>query len=102
MILTALLVALQASAQDKSRITVKNSETANGVVLVTITESGKTLELQCNENHSFCAVPKPGHYQMVRLPKNRGMYDCKNVDLFVEAADVSSDEKIGAYCLIEQ
>jgi hypothetical protein len=35
----------------------------------------------------------------VRLPKNRGMYDCQNVDWFQVAADPNKDEKLAEYCL---
>jgi hypothetical protein len=42
---------------------------------------------------------KPGEYQMVRLPKNHGMYDCQNVDLYLQTADTETDDKLGEYCL---
>ncbi len=87
-------------AQDKSQITVKSVDKNNGVVLVTVAENGKTLELQCNEGASFCTAVKPGEYQMVRLPKNRGLYDCQNVDLFKPGADTTTDERLGQYCLL--
>jgi hypothetical protein len=38
---------------------------------------------------------------MVRLPKNRGMYDCQNVDLYPRTADPENEEKLGEYCLNE-
>ena len=49
-----------------------------------------------------CKVLEPGTYVMVRLPKNWGMYDCANVDLYASAADPASGEKLGEYCLIEK
>jgi hypothetical protein len=101
-ILFMLLVAIQLWAQDKSRVTVKSTEVINRVVLVSISENGRTLELQCNQDQAFCTAPKPGTYQMVRLPKNRGMYDCNNADLFAETADPANDQKIGEYCLNEK
>ncbi len=94
------LVAVQVIAQDKSQITVKSVDKNNGVVLITVSENGKTLELQCNEGASFCTAVKPGEYQMVRLPKNRGLYDCQNVDLFKSGADTTNDDRIGQYCLL--
>lgn len=94
-----LLVAITLWAADKSPVTVKNSQVVSGVVLVTVNENGKTLDLQCNDGHAFCTAVKPGEYQMVRLPKNRGMYDCQNVDLYPRTADTESDEKLGEYCL---
>jgi hypothetical protein len=36
---------------------------------------------------------------MVTLPKNWGMYDCQNVDLYPTSADPATDQKIGEYCL---
>ncbi len=95
-----LLAGMQLLAEDKSQVTVKGVDKNNGVVLITISENGKTLELQCNESASFCTAVKPGEYQMVRLPKNRGLYDCQNVDLFKPDADPSSDERLGQYCLL--
>jgi hypothetical protein len=95
-------------AQDKSTITVKNSQVSNGVVIITATlqpaaEKAKgTLELHCNKDASSCKAPAAGAYVMVRLPKNWGMYDCTNVDLYPDGADPASAEKIGEYCLIEK
>lgn len=101
-ILFTLLVVIQLWAQDKSRVTVKSTEVINRVVLVTISEKGRSLELQCNQDQAFCTAPKLGTYQMVRLPKNRGMYDCNNADLFAETADSANAEKIGEYCWNEK
>jgi hypothetical protein len=100
-VILALLAGMQLLAEDKSQVTVKAVDKNNGVVLITVSENGKTLELQCNEGASFCTVVKPGEYQMVRLPKNRGLYDCKNVDLFTPNADPTSDERLGQYCLLD-
>jgi len=39
---------------------------------------------------------------MVELPKNNGLYDCKNVEIYRGDQDKpESAEKIGAYCLME-
>jgi len=94
------LIAVPLFAEEKSQVTVKSVEKNNGVVLVTVNENGKSLELQCNEGASFCSVVKPGEYQMVRLPKNRGLYDCQNVDLFNVGSDPDSDQRLGQYCLL--
>jgi hypothetical protein len=93
------LAAVMLWAETKTAVTVKSSQVTTGVVLVTVSENGKTFDLQCNDGHPFCNAVKPGEYQMVRLPKNRGMYDCQNVDLYVQAADTENDEKLGEYCL---
>ncbi len=89
-------------AVDKSSVTVKHSSTSNGVVLVSITEEGKTLELQCTQSAPSCKAPQPGTYWMVRLPKNWGMYDCANVDLYAQSEDPEQGEKTGEYCLNEK
>jgi hypothetical protein len=39
---------------------------------------------------------------MVRLPKNYGMYDCANVDLFPKDVDPATGERIGEYCLVRK
>jgi hypothetical protein len=93
------LVALMLWAETKTPVTVKSSQVTSGVVLVTVSENGKSFDLQCNEGHAFCKAVKPGEYQMVRLPKNHGMYDCQNVDLYLQTADTENDEKLGEYCL---
>jgi hypothetical protein len=108
LILLLLVVGVQAVAQDKSTITVKNSTVVSDVIVINITQStvadkGKaSFELRCNKGPSSCKAPEPGTYQMVRLPKNWGMYDCENVDLYSASADVATDQKIGEYCIIQK
>lgn len=103
-----VLLAACAVAQDKSTVTVKNSEVNNGVVIVnafaaaTAGQAKVTLELHCNKGASFCKSVEPGTYTMVRLPKNWGMYDCANVDLYPSSANPDTDQKIGEYCLTEK
>jgi hypothetical protein len=96
---------VQALAQEKSQITVKTSAVNNGVVIVTA-QTGKTsFELQCNKDISGCRALEPGDYLMVRLPKNRGVYDCANVDIYPKSADSADPEvteKLGEYCVTEQ
>jgi hypothetical protein len=107
-ILLALMVGIQLAAQDKSNITVKKTEVNNGVVIVTVVQEATagqpkaSYELHCNKGATACKAPEAGSYQMVRLPKNWGMYDCANVDLFPASADPETAEKIGEYCLIEK
>lgn len=102
-ILLVLAFATQVIAQDKSTITVKNSGTNNGVVIInavgTIDEAKTSMELHCNKGASACKAPEPGTYLMVKLPKNWGMYDCTNVDLYATSANPDTDQKIGEYCL---
>jgi hypothetical protein len=106
--LTVLMVAAQLAAQEKSNITVKGAEVSNGVVIVAAAQEGTpeqanaSFALHCNKGVSACKAPEPGSYVMVRLPKNWGMYDCTNVDLYPSSADPAKAQKIGEYCLIEK
>ena len=97
-----LLVALPLLAVDKSAVTVKKTSTSNGVILVNVSAEGKTLELQCTQSAPHCAAPQPGTYWMVRLPKNYGLYDCQNVDLYAQSEDPEEGQKTGEYCLNEK
>jgi hypothetical protein len=96
------------AAQDRATVTVKGSEVASGVVIVSVVQPAATdqakgsFELHCNKGASACKAPETGSYLMVRLPKNWGMYDCANVDLYPASADPDKDQKIGEYCLIEK
>jgi len=96
-----LLMAVQAWAQEKSKITVKTFEKNNGVIIVTIIDGKKSVDLNCNEGFPQCTAPKAGEYWMVRLPKNHGVYECQNVDLFPATVDPADDNKVGEYCLPE-
>lgn len=99
-------------AQERSNITVKQSETDSGVVVVTaqyqpVAEAASNardtkghFELHCNQGVADCKAPAPGNYLMVRLPENWGAYDCVNVDLYPAAAEPATSQKIGEYCLI--
>ncbi len=94
-----LLMAVQVWAQDKTKVTVKSTEKNNGVVIVTINDGKKNIDINCNDGFPSCAAPKAGDYWMVKLPKNRGVYDCQCVDLFPMTADPDSDQKLGEYCM---
>ena len=102
-----LCFCFQLLAQEKPTITVRASEVSNGVVIVTgvnMIDSGKrtSVELQCNVGHARCAELKAGTYTMVRLPKNHGVYECENVDLYAGDADSTTAQRIGEYCLTEK
>ena len=100
--LLALLLVSQVWAQQSSQITVKSGEVNNGVVILTAQAGKAHLEQQCNKGSSHCELPKPGDYLLVRLPKNRGVYDCQNVDIYPTSANPDVDQKIGEYCLTEE
>jgi len=102
-ILLALLIAAQSFALDKSLITVKDSTVGNVVVTVNIREAGKSYELQCNQTAPNCNAPKPGDYWMVRLPKNHGLYDCADVNLYPQSTNPDEHTPVfGEYCIIEK
>ena len=106
--LLVLMVGAQLVAQDKTTVTIKGSEVNNGVVIVNVLQAATSdqakgsFELHCNKGTSACKAPEPGTYLMVRLPKNWGMYDCANADLYPTSANPATDQKIGEYCLIEK
>jgi len=82
---TALLVIVgteQVFAQKRTPVKVKGSEVVTGVVIVDILKDGKPLELQCNQGASTCKTLKSGGYVMVEFPKNFGMYDCRNIEIY--------------------
>ncbi len=105
LVFLVLAACSQLVAQDRSTITVKKSEVSKETVVVTaMQQDGQkaSFELNCNRDASSCKAPEPGTYIMVRLPKNWGMYDCSNVDLYAATADPDKDQKVGEYCLAEK
>jgi len=101
--LLTLFMAVELLAVEKSTITVKDTSVSGNVVLVTIQESGKSLELQCTKDAPNCKVPQTGTYWMVRLPKNHGYYDCANVDLYTQTADpANSAGAFAEFCINEK
>jgi len=103
LLVSVVMIVAALWAQEKSQVKVKGSESNNGVVIVTVQENQSTLELQCNKNSAGCEAPAAGSYWMVRLPKNWGMYDCQNVDLYPgteEPTDTNNAKKIGDFCLV--
>ena len=101
-LLVIIVTAVLVLAQEKLSLVVKDSSTYTGVVIVNAELAGKAVELQCNQNASACTLLKSGKYTMVVLPKNWGMYDCKNVDVYQETANTETDQKLGEYCLIQK
>lgn len=97
-----LMFTVLALAQEVSQVTVKSTEINSGVLIITAASQGKNLELQCNQGMSGCKVPQPGSYVMVRLPKNQGMYDCVNAEIFPNGTDPATGQRIGAYCVTEK
>lgn len=95
--------AVHVSAQEKSYITVRDSDLNNGVVILDVLKANKAYQLQCNHGVSGCTTLKNGNYQMVQLPKNFGMYECRDVEIYPESAVTSDkDKKLGEYCLVEK
>lgn len=109
-VLALIMAASLLLAQDKTTtITVRSTETASGVIIINAVQPGTadqtkaSFELHCNKGFPNCAVPEPGTYTMVRLPKNWGLYDgCANVDLYAGGVDPASGQKVGQYCVIEK
>ena len=89
----------QLLSQDTSNVTVTSAQSNNGVVIISVVEGNTHLELQCNANMPTCKKLAPGKYNMVRLPKGHGMYECDNVDVY--AGDPQSADRIGEYCALK-
>ncbi|MGA7080746.1 MAG: hypothetical protein WBQ43_08390 [Terriglobales bacterium] len=96
-----ILVCARALAQEKTPVKVKNSEVVTGVVIVHVQKGGESLELQCNQGAGSCKTLVSGNYLMVELPKNYGMYDCSNVEVYKVDPDKPEEAQlVGAYCLM--
>ncbi|HEX4919837.1 MAG TPA: hypothetical protein VFV92_03760 [Candidatus Bathyarchaeia archaeon] len=83
------------------KITVTGKEVTNGVVILTVQDGQNSFELRCNKDLSGCTILQPGEYMMVRLPKNRGLYDCANAEVYRKSANSEVGEKLGQYCMVE-
>ena len=105
-ILLALLLVFgttAAGAQDRSYITVKWNDLNNGVVVIDVVRDGKAYRLTCNQGMQGCASLKNGKYQVVELPRNFGMYECKDVEIYSESAvNPEKNKKLGEFCLEER
>jgi hypothetical protein len=99
--LTSAMQTLAQDQRDVTTITIRSSEVNNGVVILAAREGKNSFELQCNKNLPGCTVLEPGDYSMVRLPKNYGVYDCANVDMYRTTNDSKLGDKVGQYCLVE-
>lgn len=97
----AAVMLLAQEQQETVAITVSSSTINNNVVILAVKERTRSFELRCNMGMSNCTVLPPGNYLMVRLPKNWGMYECSNVDIY-RATSSEPGEKIGQYCIVEQ
>jgi hypothetical protein len=103
-LLIVLFVPLALSAQEQlesQKITVKGKEVNNGVVILAVQEGKNSFDLRCNKDVSGCTILEPGEYTMVRLPKNRGLYDCANAEVYRQSANSEVGNKLGQYCLVE-
>ena len=88
--------------RDTQNITVKSKEVNNGVVILSAQNGKNSFELQCNKDASGCAILEPGDYAMVRLPKNHGLYDCANAEVYRRSANSEEGGLLGQYCLIDR
>ena len=103
LVLVFLLAVVSLAAQQAPRqVTVKSTETNSGVLIVKVDDGRHTLELQCNKGMPDCTTLRPGPYQMLELPKNHGLYDCMNVELYGEEDTQAKGRLMGAYCLTQR
>jgi len=103
LVLVILLAVIGLSAQQGPRqVTVKRTETNSGVLIVKVEDGKHVLELQCNKGMPDCTNLRPGTYQMVNLPKNHGLYDCMNVEMYAEQDTEAKGRLMGAYCLTQK
>jgi hypothetical protein len=103
-----LFGSVEVSAQETSFIAVKGSDLNNGVVILDILKASKAYQLQCNQGAAGCTNLRNGNYLMVELPKNFGMYECRDVEVYPQSAATpdtvppDKDKKLGEYCLVEK
>jgi hypothetical protein len=97
-----ILATLALLAQETTVINVSESTVATGVVIIQGQANGKPAQLQCNQGSPNCKALKPGRYSMVVLPKNRGLYECQNAEVYPEASKPDNTGKLGQYCLSMQ
>jgi hypothetical protein len=95
----------QTSAQEKSNITLRGSELNNGVLILDVLIGSKAYHRQCNQGAPGCTHLKNGNYLRLELPKNFGVYECRDVEAYSESAAASDAaapdkaKKLGEYCL---
>ena len=72
-------------------------------MILDIVRDGKAYRLTCNQEMPGCANLKTRKYQMVELPENFRMYECKDVEIYSEFAfNPQTDKKLGEFCLEEK
>ena len=99
------LITTETFAQEQNQsqaVTVNGSQVNNNVLILSVRKGKESFELHCNVGMSDCTVLQPGDYSMVQLPKNWGMYDCSDVDLYRATPNSSNGDKLGEYCIIEK
>ena len=101
-ILVILFAANLVAQQAPRPVTVKSTETNSGVLIVKAEDGKRTLELQCNKGMPDCTTLRPGTYQMVELPKNHGLYDCANVEIYGPEDTQATGRLMGTYCLTQK
>jgi hypothetical protein len=101
-LLVILAAALVLAQQQTLSIVVKEATVSTGLVFVTADMGGKSIELQCTQSMPGCVSLKNGKYVMVQLPKNHGMYDCQNVDVFPDGSNPASAQRLGTYCMTQK
>ncbi len=102
-LLIVLFAPFALSGQDQvesQKITVKGKEVNNGVVILAVQAGRNSFDLQCNKDVSGCTVLEPGDYVMVRLPKNWGLYDCANAEVYRKSGNSEVGDRLGQYCLV--
>jgi len=95
-------VTAQTEEVQKEAITVKSSTQNSEVIIITGRGASNAIELQCTKSFASCTALKPGEYLMVRLPKNRGTYECANVKVYDKSADPESADELGIYCITDK
>jgi len=62
------------------------SELNNGVVTLDVPKASTDYQLQCNERAPGWTNLKNGNYLMVELPKNFGIYEGRDVEVYPQSA----------------
>ena len=89
------------SLQIAGKSWVNDAENSQYGEVLTVQDGKNSFELRCNKDLSGCTILQLGEYMMVRLPKNRGLYDCANAEVYRKSANSEVGEKLGQYCLVD-
>lgn len=96
-------VKVASQEEDLTSITIKSHAANKQMVILDVVQGAKVLEFTCNVGFPNCNDLEPGKYKMVELPKNHGMYECRNVEVYPDAIEERNHEKLlGAYCLVSE